>query len=273
MRVRRQFCEADLDVSCRRPPVECATMDALLERTFHAEQRHFWFHGFRGFVTPLVERATRGLSRPRLLDAGCGTGANLTLLEHFGVPFGLELFWTGLHFARARGLARLTQGSVTDLPYPDASMDVVLSFDVLYCLRDEAEQRAIAEMFRVLRPGGSIIVNVAALDLLKGDHSALGGEIRRYTKRELRGKLERAGFRVTRLTYTNASLFPITAVVRTIQRVRGVKSTGENEGDLSVPARPINALFTAALTLEAKLVAAGFDMPVGSSVLCLATKP
>ena len=61
--------------------------------------------------------------------------------------------------------------------------------------------------------------------------------------------------------------------MRTIQRVRGVKSTGENEGDLSVPARPINALFTAALTLEAKLVAAGFDMPVGSSVLCLATKP
>ena len=248
-------------------------MDALLERTFRAEQRHFWFRGFRRFVTPLIERATSGRSRPRLLDAGCGTGANLTLFERFGVTFGLELFWTGLTFARERGLSRLAQGSVTHLPYADGSFDVVLSFDVLYCLEDEAERAAIAEMVRVLRPGGSVIVNVAALDMLRGDHSALGGEIRRYTKRELREKLERAGFRIQRITYTNAFLFPVTAAVRALQRLRGLKPRGENAGDLAVPVRPVNALFTAALAFEAKLVAAGLDMPVGSSVLCLAQKP
>ncbi|RPI57119.1 MAG: class I SAM-dependent methyltransferase, partial [Acidobacteria bacterium] len=177
-------------------------VDALLERTFRAERRHFWFRGFRRFVTPLIAHATQGVSRPRLLDAGCGTGANLPLLETFGEPFGLELFWRGLQLARERGRGRLTQGSVTDLPYPDASMDVVLSFDVLYCLQDQAERAAIAEMFRVLRSGGSVIINVAALEMLKGDHSALGGEVRRYTRRDLRGKLERAGFQVKRITYT-----------------------------------------------------------------------
>ncbi len=248
-------------------------VDALLERTFHAEQRHFWFRGFRRFVTPLIEHATRGLSHPRLLDAGCGTGANLPLLGKFGVPFGLELVTRGLQFARERGLGRLTQGTVTDLPYRDASLDIVLSLDVLYCLPDKAEQEAIAEMFRVLRPGGSAIVNVAALEMLKGDHSVLGGEVRRYTKRDLRGKLERAGFRVTRITYTNASLFPVTATVRGFQRLRGVKSGAENKGDLSVPIKPINALFTAALMIESRLIAAGLDMPVGSSVLCMAVKP
>src|SRR5687768_14087339 len=164
-------------------------MDALLERTFEAEQRHFWFRGFKRFVTPLIEEATAGISRPRLLDAGCGTGANLSLLEKYGVPFGLELFWRGLQFGRDRGLARLTQGTVTGLPFRDGSMDVVLSFDVLYCLHDPSEHAAIAEMFRVLRSGGSIIVNVAALEMLKGDHSLFGGEVRRYTTRELRQKL------------------------------------------------------------------------------------
>ena len=248
-------------------------MDALLEHTFQAEQRHFWFRGFRRFVTPLIEEATAGLSRPRLLDAGCGTGANLLLLEKYGVPFGLELFWRGLQFGHDRGLARLTQGSVTDLPYPDGSIDVVLSFDVLYCLPDPAEQAAIAEMFRVLRSGGSVITNVAALDVLKGDHSALGGEVRRYTKGELQSKLERAGFRVKRITYTNASLFPITLTVRALQRLRGVKSTTTNKGDFYVPPAPINGLFSLALTVESKLIAAGIDMPLGSSVLCLATKP
>ena len=248
-------------------------MDALIERTFHAEQRHFWFRGFRRFVAPLIEEATAGRTKARLLDAGCGTGANLEMLAQYGVPFGLELLTRGIQFGHARGARRLMQGTVTHLPFPDESLDVVLSFDVLYCLESPAEHAAIREMFRVLRRGGSIVINVAALDMLKGDHSVLGGEVRRYTKTELRCKLEAAGFRVKRLTYTNASLFPITATVRALQRLRGVKPESENEGDFHVPPAPVNALFSAVLAVEAKLVAAGVNMPVGSSLLCLAQKP
>ena len=248
-------------------------MDALLERTFEAEHRHFWFRGFRRFVAPLIEQATAGRSNVRLLDAGSGTGANLPFLQQYGTAFGLELFQRGIRFAHDRGVPRLIQGSVTHLPVADASIDVVLSFDVLYCLQAPAEQAAVSEMFRVLRPGGYVIINAAALDMLRGDHSALGGEVRRYTKRDLRGKLEQAGFSVTRLTYTNASLFPITATVRALQRLRGVKAGAENKGDFFVPPAPINALFAGALALEAKIIEAGVDMPVGSSLLCLAKKP
>ena len=248
-------------------------MDALLERTFEAEQRHFWFRGFRRFVAPLIEQATAGRSNLRLLDAGSGTGANLPFLQRYGTAFGLELFQRGIRFAHDRGVPRLIQGSVTHLPVTDASIDVVVSFDVLYCLETPAEQAAIREMFRALRPGGFVIINTAALDMLRGDHSVLGGEVRRYTKRDLRGKLERAGFSVKRLTYTNASLFPITATVRALQRLRGVKAGAENKGDFNVPPTPINALFSGALALEAKVIGAGLNMPVGSSLLCLAKKP
>ena len=149
----------------------------------------------------------------------------------------------------------------------------MLSFDVLYCLETPAEQAAFREMFRVLRPGGSVVINVAALDILRGDHSALGGEVRRYTKGDLRKKLDQTGFHVRRLTYTNASLFPITATVRALQRLRGEKAGAANKGDFYVPPAPINALFSGALAVEARLIAAGIDMPVGSSLLCLARKP
>ncbi len=257
----------------RTLPLEFGHMDALLERTFEAEQRHFWFRGFRRFVAPFIEEAIAGRSNPKLLDAGCGTGANLPLLQQYGTPFGLELFWRGIRFGHDRGLPRLIQGSVAHLPFEDESFEVVLSFDVLYCLEAPAEQSALQEMFRVLKPDGFAVINVAALEILKGDHSVLGGEVRRYTKRDLRAKLERNGFHVKRLTYTNASLFPITATVRLLQRLRGVKADGENRGDFYMPPAGINALFSGVLALESKIIEAGIGMPVGSSLLCLAKKP
>jgi len=162
---------------------------------------------------------------------------------------------------------------VAHLPFLTATLDVAVSFDVLYCLEDDDERRAIAEMYRVLRPGGAVIVNTAALDMLKGDHSVLVSEIRRYTRRSLRQKLTAAGFRVERITYTNASIFPITAGVRALQRLRGVKAEGGTRGDFYVPPAPINALFGGALALEAAAITAGINMPIGSSVLCLARKP
>ena len=244
----------------------------MLEETYRVEQHHFWFRGFRRFLLPFILEATSGLTQPRLLDCGCGTGANLHFLRRFGVPFGLDLTWRGLEFAHGSGMTRLAQASVAALPFPAHSIDVAFSLDVLYCLEDEAERNAIAEMHRVLRPGGALIVNAAALDMLKGDHSALVSEVRRYTRKSLRSKLEGAGFRVERMTYTNAALFPVTAAVRALQRLRGIRREGGAHGDFSVPPAPFNTLFASVLGLESQLIAAGLNMPFGSSVLCLARK-
>jgi ubiquinone/menaquinone biosynthesis C-methylase UbiE len=247
-------------------------VDNLVEQTFLAEQRHFWFRGFRRFVSPLLKQATEGVREPRLLDCGCGTGANLSLLAKYGTPFGLERTWKGIQFGRSQGLKRLVQGTVAALPFKDETFDVAVSFDVLYCLEDDVERATISEMSRVVKAGGAAIVNVAALDILKGDHSVFGGEVRRYTRSGLEGKLEAAGFRVIRSTYTNAALFPVTASVRAYQRLRRVKREGELKGDFFVPPAPINSLFSAALAVEAGLITSGMNMPVGSSVLCFARK-
>jgi SAM-dependent methyltransferase len=196
----------------------------------------------------------------------------MRLLEQFGVPFGIDLTWRGLRFAHGNGVRRLARATVAALPFADCTMDVAVSFDVLYCVEDNDERRAMAEMHRVLKPGGAVIMNAAALDMLKGDHSVLVSEVRRYTRRSLVKKLEAAGFHIDRITYTNASLFPITAGVRALQRLRGVKEDGGARGDFYVPPAPINGLFAGALAAEAALIKAGLNMPIGSSVLCLARK-
>lgn len=249
-------------------------MEHLLRATSRAEARHFWFRGFRAFVTPLLRRAadrTRDGGVPRLLDCGCGTGANLTLLNRFGRAYGFDLSPTGLRIARQSGRALTARASVDAAPFPAGAFDVVTSFDVLYSLDDRTERAAIAEMYRLLKPGGFAVVNVAAMEVLRGDHSVLSHEIRRYSKADLRHRLEAAGFVVRRLTYTNASLFLPMLAARTWQRRRGLKQEDQAEQEIAVPAEPINALLSGVLLLES-LWLRWFDAPAGSSLLCLAEK-
>jgi SAM-dependent methyltransferase len=247
-------------------------LDRLLAATSRAERTHFWFRGFRRFVRPLLARAAAGRTGLALLDCGCGTGANLALLGEFGRACGVDLTWLGLEHARGQGHGRIAQASVTDLPFLPGRFDIVTSFDVLYCLEDEHEARAIAEMRRVLKPGGAAIINVAALELLKGTHGVvLGGEVRRYTAGLLRRSLERGGFRPERLTYTNFSIFPIVLPVRLAQRLTGMKDAGSAELEISVPPAPVNATLSALLAIEARMVQ-HVNMPIGSSVLCLARR-
>jgi SAM-dependent methyltransferase len=245
-------------------------MERLLEATARAEQDHFWFRGFRRFVRPLCDAAARSSPPPlQILDCGCGTGNNLLLLREYGRAFGIDITWSGLAYARDRGERRVARASAARLPFARDQFDLVTSFDVLYALDDEIERAALDEMHRVLRPGGHMIVNVAALRALKGNHSALGGEVRRYSRRELHERLARAGFTVRRLTYTNFSLLPIVASVRFVQRFIGHK---ESDREISVPPAPINAALSAALALEAAALRL-VNMPLGSSLLALARKP
>jgi SAM-dependent methyltransferase len=246
-------------------------MDLLLEATRRAEQQHFWFRGFRRFVHPLVEQAVAGRPAPEILDCGCGTGNNLVMLGAFGRASGFDLSWDGLEFARDYGQRRLARASITEIPFASGRFDLVTAFDVLYSLPGEAEGAAIRELYRVLKPGGHLIVNVAALNILRGNHSVFGGEVRRSSRRRLRRVLSEGGFEILRLTYTNFTLFPLMLVVRTGQRLIGLAAPEDAGTDIAVPPAPVNAALSALLALEAGALR-HVDMPVGSSLLCLARK-
>jgi SAM-dependent methyltransferase len=246
-------------------------MDRLLEMTARAEREHFWFHGFRRFVTPLLDEAAGALhrERPRLLDCGCGTGNNLRLLRRYGSAFGIDLTYSGLAYAKQHGERLAAQASATALPFAEGEFDIVTSFDVIYALDDRGAGTALREMYRVMRPGGYLVLNVAALPGLRGNHSVLGGEVQRYTRGGLRAHLERAGFSVKRLTYTNASILPLLLGVRLGQRLLGHH---ESTQEISVPPGPVNAALSAILAVEAAALRV-VNMPVGSSLLTLASRP
>jgi SAM-dependent methyltransferase len=247
-------------------------MDRLLEATYRVEQRHFWWTGLRSFARPLVVDALAGRSNPRILDCGCGTGANLVMLGELGRASGFDLSWRGLELARQYGQRRIAHASMSRIPFAGETFDLVTAFDVLYSLSEADEAAAVAEMFRVLKPDATLIVNVAALSILRGNHSLFGAEVRRSTRRRLRHVLTRAGFEITRLTYTNASLFPLILAIRLGQRFIGLATPEEAGTDVVVPISPINEILTMMLRLEARALRV-VDMPIGSSLLCVATKP
>ena len=244
-------------------------MDAMLRATAWAEDRHFWFKGLRRSAQIMLAAALAGRRLPHIVDCGSGTGRNLDWLRTHGDAVGVELSAAGLEVARAHG-RRVVQGRVDALPIATASVDLATSFDVLYCLPDPVERAALAEMARILRPGGLALINAAALDVLRGAHSTLTLEVRRYTRDRLRTRLEEAGFDIERMSYTNCATFPVTLAVRAFDRWTG-RAQQASDADLRVPAAPVNAAFNLVLAAEAQILRA-VNLPVGSSVMCLARK-
>ena len=247
-------------------------MDDLLRATARSEAYHFWFRGFRWFVTPLIRRALAGRANARLLDCGCGTGANLELLGRYGTSYGFDVSAVGLQLARGSGRRRLARARVGAAPFASAAFDLVTSFDVLYSLPQEEESAAIAEMYRVLKPGGFALINVAAMEILRGDHSVLSRELRRYDRATLRALVARAGFEVVRLTHTNQALFLPMLALRTLHRRLGLAPEADAKQEIAVPFAPINGVLSAILFAESLWLRC-FDAPFGSSLLCLARKP
>jgi SAM-dependent methyltransferase len=248
-------------------------VDDLLRATSRAEERHFWFRGFRWFVRPLIHRALASRQLARVLDCGCGTGANLHMLAPYGAAaYGFDLSAVGLQIGRERGRKGLVRASVTEVPFAGGAFDLVTSFDVLYSLDERSERAAVAEMFRVTRPGGYAIVNVAAMPVLRGDHSILSHERRRYTRTSLRALITSAGFQVVRITYTNAVLFLPMLVIRLFHRVRGFAPESDATAEIAVPVFAVNTALSALLLVESLWLRIGVS-PAGSSLLCLARKP
>ena len=245
--------------------------DRLLALTYQAEQSHFWFRGFRQYIKPALARATAGVSDARILDCGCGTGSNLQLLRAYGRAVGFDLTATGPRFARSHGHA-VAQASIAQIPFPAATFDLVTSFDVFQCLPDEIERAAIAEISRVLKPGGWLVLHVAALEILHGKHSVLSEEVRRYTPSRLRAIVEQGGLRIERLTFDHLTLLPLMLPVRMWQRLTAAGGHVEaGEAEITVPIAPVNAALTALVSLEAIALRA-VNMPIGSSLMCLARK-
>jgi len=235
------------------------------------EDDYWWYRGLRSLATENASRELAASPSPSVLDAGCGTGGTLAALRaalknvHLT---GLDYRAEALEFTRARGLgAELVWSRVEEMPFPQAHFDLLVSLDVLYT-KGLDERRALQEFNRVLKAGKSLILNLPAFDILRGEHDvAVHGE-RRYTKSRLRGLLSRAGFEIEQLRYWTALLFAPIALWRLLSRYR---PRAHAQSDLRPLPVALNRLLAGQLRLEHWL-AKRAPLPFGTSLFAVARK-
>ena len=241
-------------------------MDSVLyEQHYRLEDHHWWFVGRRGLV--LQELARHGAAGlVPILDVGCGTGGMLRHLAQFGDAIGLDSAPEAAAGCRQRE-APFIQGWATRLPFAESSIGTITALDVIEHVPDDAG--VLNEIFRVLRPGGLLLLTVPAYQFLWSQHDVLNHHQRRYRRRGIQDLVTRSGFDIEKLSYYNTFLFPAAVARKSIMRFSRKEGPASHLDDVSAP---LNAILRRILLSERSMVRR-WNLPFGASLICAARRP
>ncbi|MFA4887853.1 MAG: methyltransferase domain-containing protein [Candidatus Nanoarchaeia archaeon] len=236
--------------------------DAEYEIMYNVEDEFWWFKALRLLYRDLLNELKKD-KYLKILDAGCGTGRNMKLLEQYGEVVGIDISDQALFFSKKRG-NKVVKGSITQLPFKDEQFDIVLASDVIYHQWVD-DKGALKEIHRVLKKGGYLIVNTASYQFMMSEHDKAVMSKVRYTKSGLKQLLKSSGFRINKIFYWNSFLFPPLAVLRMLKI-----NTGKS--DLKEMNHSLNQFLFGVLKVERKLINYKLSLPFGLSIMAKAQK-
>lgn len=250
-----------------RPVKQAGLSASEYRQMYFAEGTYFWFVAKHRLLNDLLRRRLRG-ERPKVLDAGCGTGGLLSILTNWSEPVGIDLDAGAVEFCRRRGLSRVARGDTGRIPFASGSFDGVVSSDVIEHLEDD--RAAIDELYRVMVTGGFLIVTVPGMPRLWSSHDVTLGHKRRYGRGQLEKLLLDAGFdRVKVFSYTSF-VAPLVIPLRLIGKIFK-KGEGGSSVDYGInPAA--NKLLLKLLDIERFFVLGGADFRIGTTLVGVARK-
>ena len=234
---------------------------------YQVEETHWWYLGRRRIIQSLIKRICSIINNqnPRILDVGCGTGANLKMLAAYGQIEGVDISPQAVAFCSERGLDVVKLGAVEELPYEDERFDIVTALDVIEHLDDDSV--GLREIRRVLRPGGAVLVFVPAFMFLWGVQDDVSNHRRRYTLPTLLRAIRGAGFSIEWSSYANITFFLPVLFVRTVMRALGLRA--DTEYGINIP--QLNGPFSQLFSAERVVFNRG-KLPFGVSAVCIARR-
>jgi SAM-dependent methyltransferase len=230
----------------------------------NVEDSHWWFVGRRAILESFLESIRNPQSAIRILDVGCGTGANLEMLAQFGDAEGVDVSDDALEFCKLKGL-NVHKGLAESLPFADESFDLVTALDVVEHLDDDIA--GLKEMNRVLKSDGKTLIFVPAFMWLWGVQDDISNHRIRYTREQIVDRLNAAGFIIERATYANITFFLPILIGRFLMKVTGIKPESENNVNISA----LNGFFGKIFSSE-KYWLNKANFPFGVSIVIVAKK-
>ena len=223
------------------------------------QDRHWWFVGRRKIIASLIRRFVTLPQRPRILEAGCGYGGNLTMLGHFGDLYAFEFEDDARSFASTILQRPVAPGFLPDrVGFDNEKFDLIAILDVLEHIDDDVG--SLRALGKRLDGEGSLLITVPALPWLWSEHDEIHHHKRRYTKASLRKALGEAGFSTVNVGYFNTLLFPLALVQRLASRLSGGRHAADN-----MPHRLLNNLLETVFSIESRLVGR-IGLPIGLSL-------
>jgi SAM-dependent methyltransferase len=228
------------------------------------QEQHWWFRGRRAHFCSLLE----GLQLTKdatILELGCGTGANLSMLKQFGTVYAAEMDEFSRNYTREHSHIAVEYGRLPDaIPFPEMNFDLICMFDVLEHVEQDSE--ALKALLSRLNDNGRLLLSVPATKWLFGDHDKMFHHFRRYSRKELQEKIQRSGLRLSTISYFNTFLFPLAVFARLIDFV----TYKNNSTGMATPTAWMNNLFYRIFVSERPLIKRGL-LPFGLSLVAIAT--
>ena len=247
------------------------------------EDQHWWFATRTWSLLNLLDQnvshgnGSQPAGTTDVLDIGCGAGNMIHHLSRYGSVKGVEVDARPVAMAQARGYDVRQADATGGIPFPEASFDLVTALDVIEHVDDD--EAILREAHRVLRPHGTLAITTPAFQWLWSYNDVLNGHKHRYTPSELRERVERAGFRIRRITFGFFLVFPMSAPLILLRNRMGKKpelsSHHFEEDAYQVEMEPVSPWLNTVLRgvgrVEAAMVAR-MDLPIGTSLMCVAEK-
>lgn len=227
---------------------------------------HWWFLGRKKIISTLLAKFLSGKNY-QILDVGCGAGTSFPILADFGQISGVDKSEEAIKFCRNIGYSLLKKGDVNSLPFDSGKFNLVTSLDLLEHVRDD--RKALSELYRVCLKGGWLVVTVPAFSFLWGENDISTHHFRRYSKDELRNKIEDAGFKIIKLSYFNFYLFPVFLVWNIFSKLK-TNNQPKSSMNIKLPS-VLNNIFLFLFSSEGNLLTK-YNFPFGLSLICLARK-
>lgn len=226
------------------------------------DDKLWWSRARREILDSVLARELKPQPARRILEIGCGTGFNLSMLAKFGTVDGVELYGPSREIASRRLGRPVVDSRLPELSdLPAERYDLIALLDVLEHIEDD--RSALAAIAKRLNPGGRVLLTIPQHPWMWTDHDEVCHHFRRYTKTTLREAAAGSGLKFDLLQSFNSLLFPLAAADRLVARM-----TDRKQGADTMPSPFVNGLFESIFGFERHMIGR-VPMPPGVSLIAL----